>query len=385
MKKKDVEKCQHINLSTDPNEILQTMLLELPTVKYFFMKDYGGKKKFFDHQDKTLDKCLEEEKSSVTDISEYISQKGNRWMSYSFFEYFPRAKFAQAWPTSFIYYETYGSCGAFFPTYRPSKKKGDKGKINEVYGVLIFTSHFFQRMSERTGKAYRSRELIQEFITTKETHAAQADADGEVIMKFKGGYGFGVLRSEKPYVLEVRTFLTDEQLSPKQKRKCEKIDAYAELIKDGTFLKDVSNHTAYHSTNTPEENMKQAMHNLELAKKIGADRFLMLAGMVHLTFLKLMTDILGMSLEEISPAQNVVIGNETQECYADFLNKYEHFDGRNATDEENQQFRDDLLDCMVKAAKKLKLRSMTRERIEQQFDKALAHSNANTEAFADGK
>lgn len=131
--------------------------------------------------------------------------------------------------------------------------------------------------------------------------------------------------------------------------------------------------------------MKQAMHNLELAKKIGADRFLMLAGMVHLTFLKLMTDILGMSLEEISPAQNVVIGNETQECYADFLNKYEHFDGRNATDEENQQFRDDLLDCMVKAAKKLKLRSMTRERIEQQFDKALAQSNANTEAFADGK
>lgn len=40
---------------------------------------------------------------------------------------------------------------------------------------------------------------------------------------------------------------------------------------------------------------------------------------------------------------------------------------------------------MVKAAKKLKLRSMTRERIEQQFDKALAQSNANTEAFADGK
>lgn len=385
MKKKDVEKCQHVNLSTDPNEILQTMLLELPTVKYFFMKDYGGKKKFLDHQDKALDKCLEEEKSSVTDISEYISQKGNRWMSYSFFEYFPRAKFAQAWPTSFIYYETYGSCGAFFPNYRPSKKKGGKEKINEVCGVLIFTSHFFQRMSKRTGKAYRSRELIREFITTKETHAAQADEEGEVIMKFKGGYGFGVQRSKEPYVLEIRTYLTNEQLSPKQKRKCEKIDAYAELIKDGTFMKDVCNHTAYHSTNTPEHDMEQAMHNLELAKKIGAGRFLLLAGMVHLTFLKLMTDILGMSLGDISTAQNVVIGNETQECYADFVNKYEHFDARKATDEENKQFRDDLLECMVKAAKKLKIRSMTRDRIEQRIDMALAKSYVNTEAFANGK
>lgn len=385
MKKKDVEKCQHINLSTDPNEILQTMRLELPTVKYFFMKDYGGKKKFLDHQDKALDKCLEEETSSVTDISEYISKKGNRWMSYSFFEYFPRAKFAQAWPTSFIYYETYGSCGAFFPNYRPSKKKGDKGKINEVCGVLIFTSHFFQRMSERTGKAYRSRELIQEFITTKETHASQSDEEGDVIIKFKGGYGFGVQRSKEPYVLEIRTYLTNEQLSTKQKRKCETIDAYAELIKDGTFMKDVCNHTAYHSTNTPEQDMEQAMHNLELAKKIGADHFLLLAGMVHLTFLKLMTDILGMNLGDISTAQNVVIGNETQECYADFVNKYEHFDARKATDEENKQFRDDLLECMVKAAKKLKIRSMTRERIEQRIDMALAKSYVNTEAFANGK
>lgn len=382
-----MEKCQHINLSTDPNEILQTMLLELPTVKYFFMKDYGGKKKFFDHQDKTLDKCLEEEKSSVTDISEYISQKGNRWMSYTHTEYFPRAKYAQAWPTSFIYYDTYGSCGAFFPMMRPAKKgkKGEKGKITEMFGVLIFTSHFFQRMSERTGKAYRSRELIKEFITTKQTHAVQADDDGEVIMKFKGGYGFGVKKCDEPYTLEIRTYLTDEQLTPGQKRKCEKVDAYAELIKYGTFLKEVCNHTAFHSNNTQEQDMKQAMRNLELAKKIGADRFILLAGMVHLTFMKLMTEILGMSLGDISPAQNVVIGNETQECYIDFVHKYEHFDGRKATDAENQQFRDELVECLVKAAKKLKLKSMTREAINDRIDLALAKAYRNTEYFADGK
>ena len=384
MKRKDIEKCHHVNLSTDPKDILDTMLLELPSVKYFFQKDYGGKNKFYKNEDNLLDKALTEEESQITDISEYISPKGNRWMSYNFVEYFPRAKFAMAWPTSFIYYETYGSCGAFFPIYR-KPKKSKNGKFTEIYGVIIFTSHFFQRMSERTGKAYRSRELIQEFITTKDTHASQADEDGDVVMKFKGGYGFGKLRSNEPYVLEVRTYLTDEQLSPSQKRKCEKIDAYAELIKDGTFIKDVSNHTAYHSTNTQEDDMKQAMHNLELAKKIGADRFLLLAGMVHLTFLKLMTEILGMRLADISSAQNVVIGNETQECYVEFLHKYEHFDARKATDEENKQFRDELVECFVNAAKKLKLRSMTREAINNRVDLALAKSYRNAEYFANGK
>ena len=384
MKKKEIERCTHVNLRTNPKDILETMLLELPTVKYFFQKDFGGKNKFLKKEDQMLDKALEEEKSQITDISEYISPKGNRWMSYNFVEFFPRAKYAQAWPTSFIYYETYGSCGAFFPLYRKSKKKKSNGRISEIYGVLVFTSHFFQRMSERTGKAYRSRELIQEFITTKETHAGQADEDGEVIMKFKGGYGFGVKRSDEPYVLEVRTYLTDEQLSPSQKRKCERIDAYAELIEDGTFIKEVSNHTAYHSTNTPEQDIEKAMHNLELAKKIGADRFIMLAGMVHVAFLKIMTDILGMKLSDISTAQNVVIGNETQECFSDFLNKYEKFDGSKATKEENDEFTKELVDCMAAAGRKLKIRSMTRDAIEKRIREVVESSKETCRKFENG-
>lgn len=368
MKQKDIDKCSHINLSTSPKDILQTMLLEMPTVDYFFHKNYGGNRKWKQHEDQLLDKALAEKESQVTDISEYISRKGNRWMSYTFAEYFPKALHAQAWPTSFIYYETYGSCGAFFPMFRPSKKDKKTGKATEVYGVIIYTSHFFQRMSERTGKAYRSRELIQEFITTMQTRALQADEDGEVIVKFKGGYGFGVKRCDDPMTLEVRTFLADEQLSPSQRRKCERVDAWAELLSDGDFLKEVAIGKAYHSNDTPEQVMKESVRSLELAKKIGAERMVMLAGLVHMTFVRLMTDILGMDMDDISEAQNVYIAYEIKECYAGFIRKYENFDGRKASKEQNDEFEKDLVDVMVKCGKKMKLRSMTREAIVKRIN-----------------
>lgn len=373
MNKKDVEKCQYVNLSTDPKEIVKTMQLELPTVNYFFMKDYGGKRKFFEHEEKSLDKCLEEEKSIITDISEYISQKGNRWLSYRFFEYFPRAKYAQSWPTSFMYYETYGSCGAFFPIYHPTKKPNDKHQA--IDGVLIFTSHFFLRMSERTGKAYRSRELIQEFITTKQTHAAQADVDGDVIIKFQGGYGFGVLRSQSPCVMEIRTYLTDKQLSPKQKRKCEKIDAYAESIKDGAYLKEVSDNMLYLEADDPEQCRIQAEKSMELAKKLGVEKQFNMVGIAVQLFVGVMIDVLGMNADEISRKQMAVISSQICECFVDFAKKYANFNGLTSSEEEDKQYIDDWTVCAVRAAQKLNLRSMTREAIDKHFEKINSHYN----------
>jgi hypothetical protein len=369
MKKKDVEQCQTINLSTDPKEILKTMQLELPTVSYFFKKDFGGNRKFLEYEDKSLDKCLKEEQSSITDISEYISQKGNRWMSYSFFEYFPSAKYAQAWPTSFIYYETYGSCGAFFPIFSQSKKNSPNGKNDKIEGVIIFTSHFFLRMSERTGKAYRSRELIQEFLTTKQTHALQVDEDGDVIVKFLGGYGFGVLKSQSPCVMEIRTYLTDKQLTPKQKRKCEMINAYAETIKDGQYLENVAKNMSYLLADDKEQCLKQHKKNLKLAKKLGVDGEYNVMLTANMLFLAVMADILKLDWTEIKPMVVAHIVYEVQEYFIDFAKKYADFDGDKASDEEDEMYIKDWTECAVKAAKKLKLRSMTREAITKHFEK----------------
>ena len=373
MKQKDIDKCHHITLSTHVDEILNTMLLELPTVRYFFIKDYGGKHRHELFERRLMDKALEEESSQVTPVSEYISQKGNRWISYKFAEYFEKARFTQVWNTSFVYYETYGSCGAFFPIIMNNTKTK---QLDKVEGVVIYTSHFFQRMSERTGKAYRSRELIQEFITTMQTHATQADEEGEVIVKFKGGYGFGKKRSDNPLVLEVRTFLADEQLSNKQRKKCERVNAYAELIQDGMFMKDVRSWTAYYSKDTEEQMAAKAKRNLFLTKKLGLDRYVSLATLVHTMFLRIMCNILHKELKDIPSNHRMVIVNETQECYEEFLNKYEFFNAQEASEEENNAFVSDLVDCMVRSGKKLGLKSITRDAIYKELNEA-KYKNGN--------
>jgi len=376
MKRKDIDKCQHINLSTEPEDIAQTMTLELPVVNYFFHKEYGGNNKFEKYKDGLLDKALAEEKDQYSGFSEYISHKGNRWISYVHTEFFPKAKYALASPTSFIYYETYGSCGAFFPMFNPesyrynnSKKKQKKSK-NNIIGSYIFTSHFFQRMSERTGKTFRSRELIREFVTTMQTQSWQIDEDGEIIIKFKGGYGFGVKRCDSPLTVEIRTFLADEQLSPSQRRKCEKVDAYADLVKDGMYLDDVALHTAYNTHLTPEEETRIVNEKLMLYRKLGDDRLMLLAGWTNTIFMLMLRDLLHIDQSKLTAQGTATaVGMQTREVCVEFAKKHLYYDGEKATDEERRQFRIDLADVMGQCAKCMKLRSINRENIDANIEK----------------
>lgn len=374
MKQKDIDKCRHINLSTKPEDIVQTMILELPVVDYFFHKEYGGNNKFEKCKDESLDAALDAEQDQYSDFSEHISHKGNRWVSYIHTEYFPKAKYALANPTSFIYYETYESCGAIFPMfdqeiYRHGGRKKGKAK-SRIIGSYIFTSHFFQRMSERTGRAFRSRELIREFVTTMQTHSWQIDKDGEIVIKFKGGYGFGVKRCDSPLTAEIRTFLADEQLSPSQRRKCEKVDAFAELVKDGMYLDDVALHTAYHSKMTPEEEAKVANKNLMLYRKLGDDRMMLLAGWTNSIFMMVLRDLLHIEPEKlITPGTVTAVGMQTGEVCVKFAKSHLNYDGSKASDEERRQFRIDLADAMEQCAKCLKLQSITRERIDANIEK----------------
>lgn len=354
-----------INLSTNPKDIISTMRKELPSAEYFFYKSYGGSRKYAVFEDKLLDKAGEEEHAQITDTNDYISKEGNRWKTYTHVEYYPKACYAQAYHFSFIYYETYGSCGAFFPSF-PSGPNGKIIKRTKPNGVIIYTSHFFLRMSERIGIPYRSAALIQEFISTRKPSSCQADEDGCVIVKFKGGYGFGVEKSQSPRVLEIRTFLTEKQLTPKQKKKCEIIDAYDEIVGNGMHIKDVALNTAL--SMSEEEIMKESAKKWEAAEKLGIGDTIMLASMVHLSFIQILKGILDIEVDE---KQAILIGFITQECSLDFVNKYKDFNSQEATEEQKKTFSDDFVNVMVNIAKKLKLASITKEKINEYITKLL--------------
>ena len=99
-------------------------------------------------------------------------------------------------------------------------------------GVVVFTSHFFQRLSERAGVPFRSKAMIQEFISSNFMRTATSNdkVGGDAYMRFRIGYGMGTVLSTEPYAVEIRTFLTDEQLSPSQRKRMEAADIDARFI-----------------------------------------------------------------------------------------------------------------------------------------------------------
>lgn len=367
-----------VNLSTPTADIIATMREEMPKAQYFFRKQFGGKQKYMKAEDALLDKALAEEHDQLTDMSYYISPAGNRWICYTHVVYYPRAKYAHAFHYSFIYYETLGSCGAFFPSYSLRQKKDGlvkpKGQPDEV---LIFTSHFFYQMSERTGIEYRSKDLIREFISTKMEHAMSTDEDGEVIVKFTGGHGFGKELEREPRRVEVRTYLTDKQLSNKQRRKCEAVDTWYELMKDGMFIKPVALNTAVQQDFTSKEAAEDGLQRMKAIKKLGMERPMTMFMGIHLGYIRILENILHI---EIDMNESAVIAHTVGDNAAELVMKWMDVDF--TTDELNADFERDLIDCYCRCAREMKLKSVNRDTITAAFKEIIADTQRVTREYA---
>lgn len=358
-------KAVKVNLSTKAADVLATIREEQPKAWYFFRKKYGSKQKYEKAEDQMLDMALEEKCDQFTDIDYYISPVGNRWMTYVQVQYFPKAHYAMAFHYTFIYYETYASCGAFFPMYSNKQTKGGTVKKNGVPdSVIRYTDHFFYQLSERTGIEYRSKELIRKFISERCEHALITDENGEVVLKFKGGHGFGKEISKRPQFIDCRTYLGDEQLNNNQKRMCEPVDQLYELTKDGMFIKDVAIHTAYHQDYTPKQAAEEGLKRLKAIQKLGMEKPMAILMGLHLTFIRLIEKLLHC---EVNMKQSAVISHIVAEQGVDVMKKWADHDPETLAFE-NNEFRADLLDVMVKTARQMKLKYMNRERIDQCLD-----------------
>ena len=360
-------KAVRVNLSTQADDILATMREEMPKAYYFFRKNFGGKQKYLKHEDHMLDKALEEENDQFTVIDYWISMVGNRWMTYTQAEYFPKARYANAFHYAFIYYETLASCGAFFPLYDPRKTK--KGKVSEKsrpVGVILYTDHFFYQMSERTKIEYRSKELIKEFVSQRLENAMTVDDEtGEVIVKFKGGHGFGKQYSKSPQYIAIRTFLRDEELNAKQRKACEPVDTMYELVKDGMFMKEVSLNTALLQDPYSKETIKDNMKKYEAMKKLGMEKHMALLASIQMIYMTIFEDILQMKL---SIQQCTLVGHIVAYNSTDFIKKWAEIEDANGRDDE---FKKDMVDVFCKAAKEMKLKRLDRDTISRQLDKMI--------------
>lgn len=208
-----------ITVTSTTAQILQELREEEPKALYWLKKMFHGDKGYDRMQTGLIERAERECKDIRSDVYDYISPKGNRWMVFEHCRYHKDIHLARTMPVAFCYYETYGSVGAFVNGH--SQYADDKN----AHGIL-FTDHFFLRFCQRLGIEMRSRWMVQRFleiipgIIFQSTGKKDPYGRLKVDCRFPASIGRGIIRKDGP-LIEVRTYLTDPELNRKQLRETE--------------------------------------------------------------------------------------------------------------------------------------------------------------------
>jgi len=206
-----------INLSTPSDELMKTIRIEHNKALYWLKRHYGGEIGYEKMRDKLLRDCVSANGNLASDVVEYNSKDGNKWLCFEYARYYPESFGSHCMPYAFCYYNTIGSVGAFVPGFasNPEAKEPDS--------CTIYTPHFFQRFAERKGMTLGSVELVKAFVESiaqvmSITYDEEPNGRCKVDARLPDGIGRGIRREGRETVYEIRTFLTDKQLSRKQSK-----------------------------------------------------------------------------------------------------------------------------------------------------------------------
>lgn len=226
-----------INLTTPSKQILDELNEDIQHIEYWQKRWHTGRD-WRSRASEYRKKWDKERKPFVGDCHEYKSTNGNRWYCYDVVfwpEGFQDLMLLQA---NFIYYETYASIGAFLPCYEMNK---ETNLMEDA--CCIYTSHFFERYCERLQIPYRSREMVMEFASAIAFRPTQDDIDKDgrpiVVSRMpKAGFTYGVRRKDNPFIYEMRTFLSDKNMTPS---KMKRYNDLRERTDDAAFIADSFN------------------------------------------------------------------------------------------------------------------------------------------------
>ena len=209
-----------LTVTSKTEQILREIHEEEPKARYWLIKQFHGQKGYDKMQSELIQKAMDQRKDCRSDVYDYISPKGNRWMVFEHCRYHKDIHYARTMPIAFCYYETYGSVGAFLKGHN---QYGDGPKQ-----AVLFTDHFFLRFCARLGIEMRSRWMVQRFLEI--IPGIMFGTNGElneqgllkVDCRFPASIGRGVLRKDGN-VIEIRTYLTDKELNKKQLRETKRL------------------------------------------------------------------------------------------------------------------------------------------------------------------
>lgn len=110
---------------------------------------------------------------------------------------------------------------------------------------------------------------------------------------------------------------------------------------------------------------------MEAVKTLGLEREMQFSIMLAMSFAGTMEKMLNLKLNE--PQMAIIASYVSMECQ-DMVRKYARRDFSKATDAEQQEFEADFVKMSARVARRMKLRSMTEERIRQSVGDILTGS-----------
>ena len=210
-----------INFRTPSDQLMKELFEEEGKAIFWLKKKHHGEKGYERMRDELIARCERMQKTQISDVIEYISPNGNRWMAFECCQYYKKAGLANTAPMAFCYYETYGSVGAYVIG------RGEYSLKDATKTVIHFTNHFFLRFCQRLKVPMRSRWMVQKFIEVIPGFLFGSNGRDEhghlkFDVRLPGSIGRGIMFDDAP-VIEIRSYLTDPELNRKQLRETERL------------------------------------------------------------------------------------------------------------------------------------------------------------------
>lgn len=170
-------------------------------------------------------KCLAGQDAELP-VVEYKGPSGNRWVNYLYTTVADHRGVVFGYD-SICYWECYGSFGAFIPY----KLKGD-------WCLLVTTSHFWQRVCDRTDYQMQGVHTAEKFFNEHRACNAvilppdEGDTRRRVAIHYNGGTAYGYEVSQEHHVFEIRTFIDEKSMAGKRLR--ERKEGTADLLSEET-------------------------------------------------------------------------------------------------------------------------------------------------------
>ncbi len=248
-----------VNLSTPSDQLLRELRYDYEKALYWLKKHFGGEKGYEDMRDRLLMKCEATRQPQSSETVDYTSANGNKWICFEHAKYYPESYGSFCMPHAICYYETAASIGVFCLGHSQDPKN------KKPTSCIIFTPHFFSRMTERLGITPNGKEMVKrflEYVPQMSIQQSEPDEQGviHVDVRLPGSVGRGIRKKGREDVFEIRTFLTDKQLSNSELKATAKVRKWGDK---NTFEPGVMTSTRLALEDNPLEAVEKELKRME--------------------------------------------------------------------------------------------------------------------------